>query len=372
MMARTSVVHFYLPKYDSTVPPMVTVTDPFYFDSDMAKNEFMKNTLILRLDDHQLEKDDLVDIKDATGFSTITAAQINGIRKVAGVLSDNYILIEIAINLPILSSDADVSGGGPAVSIMPINDGSIGYIYHYVPQLKLFAWSRFKTDKYLRFNCGCGTIEGRSFLFTPDGYMMRYGSADHRVHADWIGMYDFPSWSSTVPYNMYSRVFDNVDGLVYQALEDVPATAAANFAAARALAPDAWQEYKGEPIKFAWELPWSDFSGRQQTKDIRFVHIDANGNAEFKLSLFADNIYKDAASGQLIPSRELTFVPNEAGAYGNLYQVYGAGRRTREQRLWQMPVKCKLLKPRISGATTEPLSISAISFLYHKGSLVRG
>lgn len=367
---KNKTVHFYLPKYDVN-DVRRPIHDPFYFDRDMAANEYTKNTLIMRYDDHQLEQGDLLEIWDATGFSTIEENEINGIRKVAAVLNKNYILVEIANDLPALSSDIDASGGGNNIKFKPINDGSIGYIYHYVPQLKLYAWSRFKTDKYLRFNCGCGTIEGRVFLFTPDGFMMRYGSPDYHVHADWFGMYDEATWLSGHTYLALQRVFDSTDGLVYQCLQDVTTTAA-SFKDARAEVPEAWQEYQGEPINWAWELPWSDFGGRQATKSLRFIHIDANGDARFKLSLFADNIYKDAATGQLMPSRELMFVPNEAGAYGSGSQVYGAGRRTAEQKLWQMPVKCKLLKPRVTGATTTPLSISAISFMYQKGSLMRG
>jgi hypothetical protein len=123
--------------------------------------------------------------------------------------------------------------------------------------------------------------------------------------------------------------------------------------------PDSWEEYKGEPISFAWELPWSDFGQRQHVKALRFVHLDANGLAQFNVDLFADNIYKDAATGKLTPARSITFVPNEAGAYGAGQQVYGAGRRTREQKLWQVPVRCKLLKPRLTGESTQSLSISA-------------
>jgi hypothetical protein len=166
-------------------------------------------------------------------------------------------------------------------------------------------------------------------------------------------------------------VYDNHDGLVYKCLADVTTTAP-SFQEAREAELDSWEEYKGEPISFEWELPWSDFGARQHTKALRFCHVDANGLAQFTVELFTDNIYKDAATGQLTPARSLTFVPNEAGAYGAGPQVYGAGRRTREQKLWQMPVKCKLLKVRTSGQTTQSLSISAFSFLYQKGSVVRG
>jgi len=347
-------------------------SNPFYFDSDMATHDYMKSSLIVRIDDHQLEENDLVDVSDAEDFAGINADNyINGRRQVLGVLNENYILMAIGTTLPTDSSMTEIGGGGLNVHVKPVVNGTIGYIYHYVPQLKLFAWSRFKMPDNMQFTCGCGTLEGRSFLFTKDGYMMRYGSPDQQVHADWFGMYDYASWVSGQEYFAGERVFDAIDGLVYKCIADVMTTAS-DFPEARELAPDSWEEYKGEPINFAWELPWADFGARQRTKSLRFIHVDANGDAQFKLSVFADNIYKNAATGQLMPARELTFVPNEAGAFGAGQQVYGAGRRTREQKLWVVPVKHKIIKTRISGATTGPLSISGISFMYQKGSVVRG
>jgi hypothetical protein len=370
--AKNKCVHYYLPKYDENDERRLT-TDAFYFDADMATHEFTKRTLIMRLDDHQIEQDDTVKITGATSFAGVNAANINGVQRIVGVLDKNYLLISINQDLPQPPLPATTGGGGNSAYVHPINDGTVGYIYHYVPQLKLTAWSRFKTknDPLLRFNCGCGTVEGRAFLFTPDGYMMRYGSPDSQVYGDWVGMYDHTLWISGHTYHAGERVFDGIDGLVYKCVEDVTTTAV-DFPAARTLAPDNWEEYKGEPVEFAWEVPWSDFGGRQITKALRFVHLDANGSAQFKLHVFADNIYKSAATGQLSPARELTFVANESAAYGAGTQVYGTGRRTREQKLWQVPVKCKILKLRLSGGVTAPLSISAISMLYQRGSVVRG
>ena len=332
--AKNKCVHYYLPKYDTQDVRLLT-SDPFYFDKDLANDEYTKRTLITRVIDHQLEVDDTVVISGVVSFGNIDASAINGTRRIVSVLSINYVLIEIGVDLPSLPAEIDMSGGGTNVTLQPISDGSIGYIYHYVPQLKLFAWSRFKTSNYnsrdkMIFNCGCGTVEGRSFLFTRDGYMMRYGAPDHTVYADWYGMYDKSTWASGTPYATGDRVYDAVDGLVYKCLEAIT-TIAGSFSEARELAPDNWEEYKGEPIEFAWELPWSDFGARQNTKSLRFSHIDANGEAPFTLQVFNDNIYKDAATGKFTPARTLQFIPNEAGAYGAGAQVYGAGRRTREQ-----------------------------------------
>ena len=375
---KNRTVHFYLPKFDEG-RSYDLIDNPFYYDTDMAHAEDTKRSLIMRYDAHQLEMGDQIDITGAEGFGEVLATTINGRRSVLGVLNENYLLVSIGADLP-TATNVTTSGGGNAVNIQPVNDATIGYIYHYVPQLKLTAWSRFKTkvrkcsdgtQEWLRFNCGCNTLEGRAFLFTPDGYMMRYGSPDAPVYGDWYGMYDYVTWVSGHPYKAGDRVFDSHVGLVYKCLLDTTSSAA-SFEEAREIDADSWEEYRGEPISFAWELPWSDFGQRQNTKSLRFTHVDANGLAQFKMDLFADNIYKDASSGKLTPARSITFVPNEAGAYGAGTQVYGAGRRTREQKLWQVPVRCKLLKLRLTGKTTQSLSISAISLMYQKGSMVRG
>jgi len=373
--SKNKSVHFYLPKYDASDVRRLTA-DPLFFDGDMGYDDVTKRTLIMRIDSHQFEEGDLVDVSGSLAVGDVDAANINGRREVISVINEDYILVSIGEDLPTTPPATNISGGGNNIQVRPVNNGSIGYIYHYVPQLKLYAWSRFKTSKpnavnTLIFNCGCGTVEGRSFLFTPDGYMMRYGSSDHLIHADWYGMYDLASWTSNTLYAAGTRIFDNADGLVYKCLENVQTTAA-NFAAARAIEPDAWEEYKGEPIVLKWELPWADFGSRQATKALRFVHVDATGTAQFTFCVSVDNIYKDAATGKHVPARQLTFVPSEAGAYGAGAQVYGAGRRTREQKLWQVPVKFKILKAGINAETTGPLSISAISFMYQRGSLVRG
>ena len=366
--AKNKAVHYYLPKYD-TQDIRDLKRDPFYFDTDMILNEFTKRTLIMRHDDHQLDVDDQIDITGAVGFANILATSINGRRRVVSILSKDYVLISIAVDLP-TTPPTSTGGGGVAVQVQPINNQTIGYIYHYVPQLKLYAWSRFKTLEGTKFNCGCGTIEGRSFVITPDGFMMRYGSPDNPCFADWKGMYDIAAWTSGQAYTVGQRVYDNTEGVVYKCIEDVT-TVAPDFHTARDLEPDSWEEYKGEGVNFTWELPWSDFGARQNTKALRFVHVDANGEAPFMLDIFDDNIYKDATTGQFTPARSLQFVPNEAGAYGIGAQVYGAGRRTREQKLWQMPMKFKILKTRISGSSTQALSISGLSFMYQRGSQVR-
>ncbi len=120
-----------------------------------------------------------------------------------------------------------------------------------------------------------------------------------------------------------------------------------------------------------WELPWADFGARQDLKMLQHIHIDATGNGRFKVEVFVDNIYRNGELGQLSPVRSIEFVAGDSGGYGAGDQPYGAGRRTREQFLWPLPVRFKLLKLRITASTTKSVRINAISFMYQQGGLHR-
>lgn len=352
-------VHFYLPKYDDNDVRSLYV-DPFSLDEDMAGGMF----LLMRISDHQFEVGDQVIIAGATGFSGISAGDINGTRTIVGVLDHDHVYVSVAATLP---EDVAGIGGGSSVTIQPINDESIGYIYHYQPAAKINAWSRFKG---MKFNAGCATLEGRAFLFSDD-MVFRYGSPDEPVYGDRFGEFDYSTWVSGTSYAVDDRVRDVADGRVYQVIA-AHTSIAGSFQEARDDAPDNWEEYIGDSVEFSWELPWADFGARQLMKGLQRIHVDATGDQQFTVDAFIDNQYSNAESGVPVPARSITFVPNDAGNYGTEHQVYGGGRRTREQLVWTYPARFKLLKIRARGSALRKLRFNAYSFLYLPGGYVRG
>lgn len=272
-------------------------------------------------------------------------------------------MLDIGGTVPTIDAQ---SGGGAAVEVQPVDDETIGYIYHYVPKLKINAWSRFRG---IKLNAGCTSVEGRTFFFT-DNKVMRYGTLDEPVYGDFYNDFE-ANWATNTAYAIGYRARDSVTGAVYLCAQAHTSASSGAFSADREAHPDYWTEYEGEPIKLTWELPWADFNRRQETKSMRHISVDSAGTAAFTISTFVDNIYRDKSNGQLQPVRMIQFVGGDSGGYGSGDQPYGGGRRTREQFLWEHPIRAKLFKFRVEAYTNKPLRISAISFTYRRGSLTK-
>jgi hypothetical protein len=117
-------------------------------------------------------------------------------------------------------------------------------------------------------------------------------------------------------------------------------------------------------------------------KQLRYVSIATKGDAEFTFDVFVDNLYKDV-DGNVIysPGISMAFVGNDAYGYGfddvnidptTLNETgYGMGRRSRDPRLFGMPIKFKTVKFRIHGQIAKKLEIINLSFLYARNK-VRG
>ena len=67
---------------------------------------------------------------------------------------------------------------------------------------------------------------------------------------------------------------------------------------AQSFTPISDMETSGLPIEYAWELPWSDMRHRGLAKTLRYVIFDTEGNQEFKLRVFIDDLYALPPSGE--------------------------------------------------------------------------
>jgi hypothetical protein len=128
----------------------------------------------------------------------------------------------------------------------------------------------------------------------------------------------------------------------------------------------------GTDVAFEWELPWADFKQRMDIKLMRYIGLDTQGNSEFTLEAYVDNIrqYK----GTKAPLLSMDFIGGDAagfgeGGYGD--GPYGGGRVTSEERLFAYVAKFKLLKLRVFGASKKNLKFISISVAYMRGSLRR-
>ena len=128
----------------------------------------------------------------------------------------------------------------------------------------------------------------------------------------------------------------------------------------------------GEDIVFEWEFPWADFKHRMDIKTLRYIAMDTQGDAEFTISAYVDNL--EERKGVDSPMLAMTFVGGDAGGYGNTQYgdtAYGGGRRSSDERLYAWTTKFKLLKLKISGATKRKLRVISVSLAYLHGSIRR-
>lgn len=352
-------VQFLLPNYDPDDVRILQL-NPFAYNSVNVGT----NKLIMFCDNHRFEEGDVIEVSGATGFGQISAAQLNTTHTIVGIISEDIVVIDYEGDAITITQPE--SGGGDAVQAKPLYDKTVSYWYHYVPSLKINSWSRFKGKKFV---AGCSTSTGTLFLFDKDR-MYRYGSISEPVYGDDFGEYD-ATWVNSTAYTQGTRVRDSGSFEVFCPTQDHVSSATGTFAAEREEFPTLWTPYLGEPVEMVWELPWADFGSRQDLKMLQHIHFDATGDGRFKVEAFVDNIYRNGALGELTPVRSIEFVAGDSAGYGAGDQPYGAGRRTREQFLWPLPVRFKLLKLRITASAVRPIRINAISFLYQQGGVVR-
>lgn len=357
-------IHFVLPRYDDDTAFSLDI-NPFVVN---ANNSGTK-TVYVSIVGHCLEPGDPVLIAGVVDAGTPFAGYMNGAHTVVGVMSADVVVLEIysmPTNVP--TAQPQLIFGGDAVIVVPPNDESIVYLYHYVPSLKINCWSRFRTPRKLV--SGCSTTTGSLYL-ADEEKLYRYGSLGSPMYGDLIGEFD-AVWAISTAYTVGQRVQDPITKEVFDCTVAHTSAASPNNMKLQRLAnPPYWIASKGLPIYMEWELPWADFGNRQEMKMLQYIHIDASGNGEFTVELFVDNIFKTNALGQRIPARQTTFVGQDNTSQGYDIIPPNSIRRTREEFQWAIPLRFKLLKIRIASYSTDSIRINAISFLYQRGGLQR-
>lgn len=195
---------------------------------------------------------------------------------------------------------------------------TICYVYTVIPTQRIAAWSIIRG-----WNWTCGTTSAlRRVFFAKGRKYYAYGAEEDQIHGDLIGD---PAISDST---------------------------------------------NGNPITFAWELPWADFGDRALVKMMRYLALSTEGTAQFTVQLFVDNIYRNTSQA-LDPTLTMNFVGGESGGFGAGEQPYGGGRRTIEERGFAWTTKCRIAKFRFSGSTTAPLRVIDITISYQRGSIRR-
>ena len=267
------------------------------------------DALRVHLPSHNLLAGDMIEFSSLSAFNTLLVGDLNQVHTVTRVINDGVFEIEPA---GIVTDPGDtLVGGGASGEWTPQWTETLGYIYTFVNELKVRAWSRFRN---WRWRASAHTELG-TVAFADDQRLFIYGDANNPLYSDFIGTED------------------------------------------------------EAPIAHAWELPWADFDQRVNEKHTRYLQLDTAGTAQFSVKMFVDLLYK--RDGVLIPNNEMTMVGGDNGGFGSGGQPYGGGRRTSTQRLYDWPARGKLMKFRFEGTSDEPLRYVAISLLYQNGSIRR-
>jgi hypothetical protein len=230
-------------------------------------------------------------------------------------------------------------------------------VYKRNKQLKIDAWQDWRGWK---FRSGCRSALKDIFM-TEGTQIYRLGDqhTDSAVYKDYEGDQEmFDDDTSFTDYTGWNPVADIADS--------------------------------GVPIRFIWELPWSDNKDRFLTKSSRYISFDTVGDNTFTVEMFIDNIYEDESDfGEdwiedelkfddetgwdvdvLDPTLSITFVGGTGPGFGSAGygKDFGGGRPTRLEKLYAWPARYKLQKLRFTGDATKPLKFVSITLAYLKGS----
>lgn len=346
----------FAPKYSDVTAALEE--DPVYVTTTLQTS----NLIYLRHRNHCLDAGDWIDISGVTDYLTfILGSQINGRRRIRHVIDGDTLVVEVDAYAPGINQ----SFGGSSVTVKPVNDETIAYVYEYNLRLKIRRWTRFRN---LDFDWGMVSQFNKMF-FGKNGRVYQFGDTNSPLSADKIGDYTYFEWKNSTAYEVGDRLPDS-NGLVYEVQVAHTSPAMGTFAAARIANPTYWAEFLGEPISWELETGWSDFKERKFNKEIEIIGFDTKGTASFTFAVFVNNAKYDFATYELIPVRETEFVAQNTPGFGGGDQPFGGGRNTAQEWLHSMPVTGKLLLLRFSGSSIHPLQVNAATLYYHKSKVM--
>jgi hypothetical protein len=267
--------------------------------------------LRIRWHAHNLLPGEKITLTGVTAWNTIDITDINGVQMtVVRVINSEY--FEVAPTLtPPPNPALDRDGGGSNVIAKRWRTETYGYIYTFVDELKVKAWSRFRG---WRWNASC-VSEAGAVIFANDKSIFILGNPNNPVYSDAVT-------ATTV-----------------------------------------------KPIDWVYEQPWNDVRDRLRLKHTRYLAMDTVGTAPFTAMQFCDQIYK--IEGVLQPNTIMEMVGGSSGGYGEGGQPYGGGRNTSDERLYAWTNHFKIGKLRFQGSSNEPLQIISISLAYQTGDIRR-
>ena len=247
--------------------------------------------------------------------------------------------------------------------------GGRTFVYSFSTKLRYSAWSEFSGQ---RFQCGCKSFLGRVFFADQSTvYISGNGVFENEDYFKDRILDRQANWQNNTHYDVQFRAFDVLENKTYVCIVGHTSNATGTFAEDRA-ALKRWELFDGDEIDFEMELPWLDSKDPMRVKLLRFISLATKGSAEFTVSAYVDNLYKNE-EGEVIfgPAATMDFIGNEAKGFGYDAGPYGGGRRSDDPRLFKFPCKFKKLKLILSGFRAGSLEIVNMSFLFSRGKYRR-
>lgn len=370
----------FVPKFDSK-SSIILSNNPLKTPSDLSGEKL----LLIDYPNHRFEVGDYVNLFGALPFGVLDSNDVNGTKRVAAILDENTIAVEI--DTPAIVTYT-LTGGGDNVRCTPVNDETIGYVLSYNPSLKIRRWHRYKS---LNFDCGTVDKEGRLF-FAKGNKIFRMGTIQNPIYVDRKNDYDYNYWDYTKQYKKgeivriqtppvgqeVSPPYQNPNyWKSYVATQDtnvyVPGESPTTFDTYLSAYPGHWEIYTGEDIEWVVETPWSDMKNRLNSKIGKLITVDAHGTDNLIIDLFADNVKENPLEivNNLAPQISKQFTAKSGGGFGTSNPSYGGGIQTKQQLNHAFPFKGKLIKLRIRGSSRSKLKLIAVILHYILGSIYR-